>query len=458
MSQKNNKIYQKGMILAGKLLVLVLLMALIVPSASALSSGKVNIEKMPLEPGDTVDIWIEVRNDGMDTLQNVVLTLQQSGEARGSIGILDGSAGLGNLDPRERVKARFTVYAAPDATDGIYNFEINYKYAITSGNDTDVMGPLTTFTLQIVGEPPYLIISETSDNIISPGTTKHITVTIRNVGDDPAKDIFLEINPIPDTEGDGSSETPDMSDLSGLLGSSIPTTIPGMPSLMGGGEENPPPFVVTGSGNRFFVGDLSPGISRDITFKLTADSGAKQGAYNLPITIHRRNGQSTSEYIGIMVTSRAELNVPDIRTDPKDMKATESGILMVTVENVGKNDARSVRVDLSDNEYIKGTISDYVGTVSPDEDDTALFEITVLEGSPEVIPVTFKVSYQDETGEYSFIEKGFVTVDKSLTEETTSENGYLAIPVVGVILAVLISVMVIYYRSKQNNDSFEDEE
>ena len=450
MSKKNNKIKVKPVFWLVRLITISMILMMIVPTTSALSTSEIEFDKMPLAPGETTDIWFEVRNDGTDTLHNVVLTLQQSAETRTSIGILDGSAGLGNLNPRDRAKVHFTIYAAPDAEDGIYNFDIDARYEVVANRTDIAQAPLTltTVTVQVFGEPPYLIISDTSDNIVAPGTTKHITVTIRNVGTDVAEDVFMEINPIPDTEGSKTTSTPDLGGLNDLLGSSMTSSIPGMSSLMGGGEEAPPPFVVTGSGNRFFVGDLKPGLSRDVTFMISADSGAQKGVYNLPITLHRRNGKSTSEYIGVIVSSKAELNVPDIRTDPKYVEKGESAILMVTVENIGKNDAKSVRVELMENNYLTGEGSDYVGTISPDEDDTALFEISVLEVVPEIIPVTFRISYQDETGDYSFVEKGDINVKELSTEESSSESVY-TIPVFGVVLAVLITVMVVFYRKKQ---------
>ncbi|MDY6964794.1 MAG: hypothetical protein SVM80_02320 [Halobacteriota archaeon] len=433
---------------------------MVIPTASALSASKVEFENAPLAPGETTELWIVVKNDGSDTLQNVVLTLQQSAETQSIIGILDGSVGLGILSPRESGKARFTIYAAPDADDGIYNFDINVKYSTSTSNQTTTFTTpttLTTFTVQVLGEPPYLVISETSDNVIAPGTTKEVSITVKNVGIETADDVFLEINPIPETEESGTTTSSDLGSLSDLLGSSISTSIPGMPSLMGSGEENPPPFVVTGSGTRFFVGDLKPGESGEISFKISADSEAKKGVYNLPVTLNRRNGRSTSEYVGVIVSSKAELNIPDIRTDPKEVVPGKSAILSVTVENTGKNDAKSVRVALMKNEYILETTSNYVGTVSPDEDDTTIFEIVVVDGAPEIIPVTFQISYQDETGHYSFVEKGDINVEPSPTEEVKSESGS-SFPILGTVSVILLmSVMIFYFSKKKGLDQFMED-
>jgi len=439
------------------LLILVMLLALItmVPNASALSATEVDFDKMPLSPGDKTDLWIDVTNDGAETISNLVLTLEQSAEAQSAIGILDGSVGLGNLDRHETGRAIFTIYASPDADDGIYNFNINVA------NDGGGAGgqTLTTFTVQITGEPPYLIISETSNNIVAPGSTKELAVTIKNVGTDTADDVFLEVNPIPETESGGAAPGSDLGGLSSFLGGGMAGSAGGMPSMMGGGDEAPPPFVVTGSGTRFFVGDLLPGFSREIRLKISADSGAEKGVYNLPITINRKNGRPTSEYIGIIVSSKADLSVPDIRTDPMDVVPGELSILMVTVENAGKNDAKSVRVLLAKNEYITGTKSDYVGSIAPDEDDSALFEIVVSEGAPEVIPVVFHINYMDETGEYSFIEKGDVTVKAQLIgssreggSPSISGSNLSTIGIVLVLMVPIMTVMAFYYSKKSRNN------
>ncbi|MDY6958994.1 MAG: hypothetical protein SVK08_07525 [Halobacteriota archaeon] len=425
------------------------------PNASALSANEVDFDKMPLAPGDKTDLWIEVTNNGPETISNLVLTLEQSAEAQSVIGISDGSVGLGDLDRHETKRAVFTIFASPEADDGIYNFNINV--ANDGGGTTQT---LTTFTVQITGEPTHLIISETSDNVFTPGCTKEIAVTIKNVGSDTARDVFLEVNPIPETEDGGTMSSSDFGGFSSLLGGDMAGSVGGMSPMMGGSDETPPPFVVTGSGTRFFVGDLLPGFSREIRFKISADSDAEKGVYNLPITINRKNGRSTSEYIGIIVSSKADLNIPDIRTDPIDVVPGELSILMITVENVGKNDAKSVRILLANNEYFTGTNSDYVGTIAPDEDDTALFEIFVSDGAPEVIPVIFYVDYMDETGEYSFIEKGEITVKESLIEvsirdysESTAESNSTAIGLVLLLMVPFMTVMIFYYGKKKRDNN-----
>ncbi|MDY6864822.1 MAG: hypothetical protein SVY15_02445 [Halobacteriota archaeon] len=435
------------------LLILVMLLALItiVPNASALSATKVEFDKMPLSPGEKTELWIDVTNDGAETISNLVLTLEQSAEAQSAIGISDGSVGLGDLDRHETARAEFTIFASPEADDGIYNFNINV--ANDGGGTTQT---LTTFTVQITGKPPYLIISETSYNVVTPGSTKEIAVTIKNVGSDKAKDVFLEVNPIPETEDGGTMSSSDLGGFSSFFGGDMSGSVGGMSPMMSS-DETPPPFVVTGSGTRFFVGDLLPGFSREIRFMISADSGAEKGVYNLPVTINRQNGRSTSEYIGIIVSSKADLNVPDIRTDPIDVVPGEPSILMVTVENAGKNDAKSVRVLLAKNEYITGTKSDYVGTIAPDEDDTALFEIVVKDDAPDVVSVVFYIEYMDETGEYSFIEKGDVTVVQQLVGSSqdgrSSVSGYgtdfTIVAILFILVVSIIMVMIFYYGKKR---------
>ena len=445
------------------LMILAMLLALltVMPNASALSATEVDFDKMPISPGDRTDLWIDVTNDGAETVANLVLTLEQSAEAQGAIGILDGSVGLGDLDRHETGRAIFTIYAAPDADDGIYNFNIN----VANSGGGGAGQTLTTFTVQVTGEPPHLVISEVSDNVVAPGNTKELAITIKNVGTDTADDIYIEINPIPETESGGAAQGSDLGGLGAIFGGDMAGSVGGMSPMMGG-EEAPPPFVVTGSGTRFFVGDLLPGFSKEIGFKISVDSGAEKGVYNLPITINRQNGRSTSEYIGIIVSSKAELNVPDIRTDPMDVVPGEISILMVTVENAGKNDAKSVRVLMARNDYITGTGSDYVGSIAPDEDDTALFEIVVSEDAPEVIPVVFYINYMDETGEYSFIEKGDVTVKAQLIgssrdggSHSISGSGSSTIGIILILMVPIMTVMAFYYgkKSRNNNPPNKDE-
>ncbi|MDY7036254.1 MAG: hypothetical protein SV375_08865, partial [Thermodesulfobacteriota bacterium] len=145
------------------------------------------------------------------------------------------------------------------------------------------------------------------------------------MGDALAEDTILEINPIPREEGDTGD-----SDLMGMLTEMVGFSMPSF-SAGGSGEEikEIPPFTVADTGTRFYIGDLKPRQSVDLKIKMAADPEITKGNYNIPITI-RTKDSSTSEYVGVRVLSKADLIVPQTKTEPKELTPGVTAIYMVT--------------------------------------------------------------------------------------------------------------------------------
>ncbi|MDY6959797.1 MAG: hypothetical protein SVK08_11655, partial [Halobacteriota archaeon] len=349
------------------LIFMLLTLIAVVPTASALSVGEVEFDKMPLAPGESTDVWVKITNYGEDKSDIVILldyhTVGLTGESPASeaIGILDGSAGIKELKKGESNDLHYKIFVAPGAKDGIYNLDLVSRYQTEApqilGNNTYLSSSdtITTISIRVEEEKPYIMVS-TSNTIFAPGSTGVITLSLKNMGDGLAEDTILEINPIPREEGDTGD-----SDLMGMLTEMVGFSMPSF-STGGGGEEAKeiPPFTVADSGTRFYIGDLKRRQSVDLSIKMAADPEIAKGNYNIPITIRTKDGSSTSEYVGVRVLSKADLIVPQTKTEPKELSPGVTAIYMVTVENIGQNDAKSTSVTI-ENEYLSGRMIDYIG-------------------------------------------------------------------------------------------------
>ncbi|MDY6865360.1 MAG: hypothetical protein SVY15_05235 [Halobacteriota archaeon] len=439
-----------------KIFFILMLLTLIaaVPTTSALSVGEVQFDKMPLAPGESTDVWVEITNYGEDKSDIVILldyhTVGLTGESPASeaIGILDGSSGIKELKKGESNDLHYKIFVAPDAKEGIYNLDLVSRYQTEApdffGNNTYLgsSDTIATISVQVEEEKPHIMVS-TSNTIFAPGSTGVITLTLKNMGDGLAEDTILEINPIPREEGDSGD-----SDILGMLTEMVGFSMPSF-STGGSGEEAKeiPPFTVADSGTRFYIGDLKRRQSVDLSIKMAADPEIAKGNYNIPITIRTKDGSSTSEYVGVRVLSKADLIVPQTKTEPKELAPGVTAIYMVTVENIGQNDAKSTSVTI-DNEYLSGRMIDYIGRIEAEDESTAMFEIEVIEDTPSTLtelPVVINITYQDDTGDHLSIEKGEIRLKDDGGNPATSNSDYATdLPLMGIGIAILIILLIIF--------------
>ena len=451
-------------------IIMLLVVLVFVPTASALSAGEVEFDKDPLLPGDTTSLWIEITNKGSE-IRDVHLQLQYHSEemlsgspALGNIGIIDGSVDIRQMDQGDRQKVHFKIYVDDDADAGLYDLELVTRYktegtgfggfyntTIIEGDGGGLIGggyqTVTLVSVKVTKLDNYLSVT-TSDNVFAPGSDGKVTLTLKNVGKGIAKGVIVEVNPIPADRpngGGGSSLIPEeFSSMLGDLGS--------MTSLLGsgGGSEqvsNVPIFTVVGSGTRFYMGDIGESESQSTTFTLAVDQSAERGNYNLPITITYDNSKSqTTEYIGVRVLSKANLVVPETKSDPRNVNPGESATYIVSIENIGKNDAKSVRVDI-ENEYLSGRMTDYVGTIEAGDEGTGIFDLDISSDLPsgmDTLPITIEITYQDDLGTHTFIEKGEISVKDS---GVSVENGIsINFAQVGMVFALLCIVSLVIYK------------
>jgi|GEM_PF-914758 len=437
-------------------LILMLLTVIVaIPAASALSVGEVRFDEMPLAPGESTDVWVKITNYGDDKSDIVIVLdyhsigLTGDSPSAEAIGILDGSTGFRELKKGESNDLHYKIFVAPNAEEGIYNLDLISRYQTEApqflGNNTYVGGGTTisTISVQVEEKKPHLVVA-TSNTIFAPGATGVITLTLKNMGDGLAEDTMLEINPIPREEGDmGDSDIIGM--VTDMMGFS-------MPSFGGGGGEEVkeiPPFTVADSGTRFYIGDVKPRQSVEVDMKMAADPEIAKGNYNIPITIRTGDGRSTSEYIGVRVLSKADLIVPQTKTEPKELTPGITAIYMVTLENIGQSDAKSTGVTI-ENEYLSGRMMDYVGRIEAEDESTAMFEIDVLNTIPSTVsslPVVINITYQDDTGEHLSIEKGVISMKSSGEgQNIPSSVDSLPLSLTGIGLIVLIVLIIVFFR------------
>jgi uncharacterized repeat protein (TIGR01451 family) len=363
------------------------------------------IDPVAASPGGSLDFNVVAQNWGLAPAQNVTMRIVLPDD----LTLKDASMTAQNIGPLCsfcNVETKYSMKVSDRAISGDYTIKVIADWG-TGTRDKD-------FTVSVVGTPKLVV---TNVNYvpaeIEPGKTVTVTMSVKNIGSNAA--------------------------LNGAVGISLPV-------LTGDTKSR---FSVIGSGTEIPVGTLGVGESATISFILAVDDNVEAGVYNFPLTLSY-SGTTATSGVGIVVISKALLTLPKVQTDPVTVTPDKSFLLSATVENTGKNEAKSVVVNVvSTDSQLSGATSSYLGTIKAGDKDVALFEMTykgpVLQRKKA--PVAFNVTYNDDFGSHSFTEKGEITVEASL-----SGKGGVSPITIGIVVAVIAgAVWFFFFRKRKDN-------
>lgn len=355
---------------------MVLLISLLfLQSASAAKSYLVT-EHEPVYPGDTVFVWVPIKNTGYGTwLSDTVVKLVPANNAtEKAVHVLDDAAAIGNIEDWNEIRtAKFKVHVDKNAVEGEYDFHVH----IISKGKSDSSGSLPTTTMQedrilVVKGTPVIVLSNSSIETIAPGSISEVVLKFRNEGTGTARNLYVDID----------------------------TTM----------EHLAKAFSIVGSGTRFYVGSLSPQDGAEVRFTLMVDALAQTGVYNLPLKISGLN-YSTSDYIGIGVAGITDF----------ELSYQESGgSFLLSVSNIGVNPANAVSITIPPQNgfNVIGSSSQIIGNLNAGDYTSATFQIAQTGRSD----IKVMIQYTDATGVRRSLEKKLpVKLSGSMTGGT-SEN------------------------------------
>jgi len=341
-----------------KYIFFLLISLLFLQSASAAITYLVT-EHEPVYPGDTVFVWVPIKNTGYGTwLSDTVVKLIPANNAtEKAVHVLDDAVEIGNLEDWNDMRtAKFKVHIDKSAVEGEYDFHVH----ITSKGKVDSSGSLPTTTMQedrilVVSGTPVITLSNSSIGSAAPGSSNEIVLKFRNEGTGTARNLYVDVD----------------------------TAMEHVTNV----------FSIVGSGTRFSLGSLSPGDEADIKFTLLVDAQAQTGVYNIPLKITGMN-YSASDYIGVGVAGITDF----------ELSYQESGSsFLLSVSNVGVNPAKAVSVEVPpQNSFsVTGSNTQVIGNLNSGDYTSANFQVSQKGSSA----MNIKIMYTDAAGVRRLIEK-----------------------------------------------------
>jgi len=338
--------------------IIVLLITLIfLQSALAATSEYLLTEHEPVSPGDTVFVWVPIKNIGYGTLMTdtVVKLVPANNATEKAIHVLDNEVILGNMEDWNDMRtAKFKVHIEQSAVEGEYEFNV---YVTATGKDSGVSSTqIQKDRILVISGMPVITLSNVSIGSVAPGSTNEVIVKFTNEGTGTARNLYADIN----------------------------TASEHLASV----------FSILGSGTRFSLGSLSPGKEAQIRFNILVDSQAQTGVYNIPVQISGFN-YSASDSIGIGVAGITEF----------ELSYQESGSsFLLSVSNIGVNPAKAVSVEIpNQNSFsVTGSNTQVIGNLNSGDYTSANFQIN-QKGSGSQMNI--KLQYTDAAGARRSIEK-----------------------------------------------------
>lgn len=312
----------------------------------------IKTEPVPLAAGEYATVWVEVRNNGSITANDVTVQF----EPTYPFSVDPGERtewNLGDVVPGQEYQLRLRVLVDGNAVHGEHN--LRFTTSTGQGNvqftrdlPVDVRDDDTALIIDGVDLPER----------VAPGSTNDVTVTLRNLANTQFKNIDVEL---------------DLDDLPIAVGDTSRKRVP----RLGGGE------------------------TVNVTYRMFVDEAADRGIQRIPVSLEYQNVAGNSftqeQTTGVVVGGYSDIAVGVERTDI--YSAGTRGELTLRVVNRGAGEASFVNVAIPDAEEYEVLSSPdiYIGNMIPDDYQTAEFDIYV-ENAVDSLQVPVKVSYVNAEG------------------------------------------------------------
>ena len=175
------------------------------------------------------------------------------------------------------------------------------------------------------------------------------------------------------------------------------------------------------------------------------EEGAKTIKVKLSYTAEDGSREEVEKDVQIFIYEKEppKLEIAGLDTSPARLTPGKSFTLSIQLENIGKQDAKAVKVELSPPQVITGSRTSYLGTIKQDDTSTAIFDLEVSPlAKPESYRLPLKVYYLDERGRLHQEEK-----EISLTVSKAEKRVSLKL-IAGIV--VLVALLLMWWRRRRS--------
>jgi hypothetical protein len=353
-------------------------------------------------PDTEFSMNVTLENIGTDVAKSVDLSLTLDEGFSGG-----NTAFLGTIEKDSTSSTTLNLKAAEEISLGHHTLTADLNYQDSKGNEYNESIPIDVF-VQDRGEVK-LSISEinTTPSKIYPNTDFILTLTIENTGSQAAKATKLVLNLPKEFTGEDSS----------------------------------------------FLGTIQKDGLSSASFDIKAFKSSSPGVYlvnaKTTYTDEQRREKTSTEPFNLFILERGDvvLEISGKSTSPTKLIPGTEFTLSLQLENIGEQDAKSVRIELEPNGDLKGEFASFVGEIEKDDVATGVFDLSVAPiavGGARM--VSARIIFIDERGIENTVIKSF---DLFVNEKTSSSRNTVTI------VAVVLIVIVLYLWRRRKSEYTE---
>ncbi|MEK6958969.1 MAG: CARDB domain-containing protein [archaeon] len=371
---------------------------------------QVTYNPSPAVPGSTITVFVQLENKDYSSNTGVTLGI----ETEYPFTPKEATKAIGNMESYAKASAEFTVYVDPSAENKSYNLKL--KIASTSPAATKT----ATFPVVVSGKEPLIKVISTSEDKLTPGEEKDISLTVQNIGTSAAYDIMIELQEDRTITAAGAIIEREITPLGAAA---------------------------------VYVPKMNPGEQATATLKVSVNRNASLKNYTLPVEISYRNSSGTRQtdtsYIGFKVGGNVDFD-STIKEKSSEFIAGRTVDITLELFNRGDGKAEFTLIELSTD---AGTIEkdkQFIGSLEPNDVDSVKAKIILDKAlATGTKTLTAKITYQDTDAQMKVETLQVPIKVYSVADAATESGGMNLIIVLAIIVVVAVIGFVLYNKMQK---------
>lgn len=385
----------------------VVLMVLFAAGASAARKGPfvsaevLKYEPSPVEPGNVMEVWVSVTNEGTTTEDFQIEFVPEFPFELGPGE--DELKTLSALPQGENAIIKFLIYVDPKAPTADKDIKFNYKYS-ASPQWTQLKSPIS---IKATGAILNIESYKTVPDVSKPGDTIEVELFFRNSGSLDVKDVDVTLN------------------------------------IESG-------FSTIGSGNSKRISFISTGGIASVKFSMIADTSAEIKVHSIPVSLSFKDnrGASYTQDTRFSLVMAAEPELTAVVDSTTISSENTPGTVTLKVINKGIMDLKYLNMRLASTEQyevLSASNEAYIGNLDSDDFETVDFIIKPKSKNVQLWAIVeFKDTYNKE-----FERQFYLPLRVFSAAELGTGGSSLPFIIGTVVVLVIIGYMIYRYKKKR---------
>ena len=345
-------------------------------SAPQLMLARYMVTPNQARAGEAVSVEVLITNNGTGVARQLMLKVNSGGV------LLPGSQGdtfsYGDLEAGATANFIMPLIVATDAKAGVQAQTLSLSY-IHKGEEKKIE---TSFTMTIIAsipsEPSMLVSAyDVGTDVLKPGDRFTLNITLSNVGDVGADELFVTFGTV-DAPSDGGGSG------SGSGSSTTPSTV----------------FAPLETGGTLYVGRIEKDGTVELTQNFIVNGTTSSGVYSLPVTLRYRSPNKTDPVqanlrISLIVISPPKLQITFEPPIPESADVGAYVPVSMAIKNIGTKNVEIPSITVSAEGGDVTDLAEFTpGVIAKDATLNISSAVTPTESGTMKIIITF--NYVDE--------------------------------------------------------------